>query len=121
MKLKLAKKYALVAAALAALFVMPAAALADVAAEAQDAAAFDAFDEIWWTIVALMQGTFGRIIALLVIIAGVIAGIRTGNMIAFLSGAGVGVLMFFAPTILEALQGQVIAPELMIEMMNNPG
>lgn len=119
MKLKSAMKFGTIFGLLLVTVTLPSMAIADVDPDAAGSTAIDAFDDIWYTLVALLQGTFGRIIALLVIIAGVIAGIRTGSLMAFLSGAAVGVLLFFAPSIIEALQGQVVSPELMIEMLND--
>lgn len=62
-------------------------------------------DQVWVTISDFTQGTLGRIIAGLMVIAGLGAGILRGSLGGFISGLGAGIGLYNTPTVLESIVG----------------
>src|SRR5690606_11281929 len=64
---------------------------------------------IWGRWVGWVQGTLGRIIPLIMIIVGVVYGIRQQNIMAFVMGPAAGIGLYYSPSIIEGLVGAGIA------------
>ncbi|KRW83740.1 hypothetical protein AQ621_16965 (plasmid) [Marinobacter sp. P4B1] len=67
------------------------------------------FDEIWELLEGWVQGTLGRIISLIMIIVGVVYGIRQQNIMAFVMGPAAGIGLYYSPSIIQGLVGAGIA------------
>lgn len=65
-------------------------------------------DDVWITITDWTQGTLGRIIAGLMVVAGLGAGVIRGSLAGFISGLGAGIGLYNTPTILEAVVGATL-------------
>jgi conjugal transfer pilus assembly protein TraA len=61
------------------------------------------FDGIWTLIKGWMQGTLGRVIAGGMVLTGLIAGWARGSLFAAVAGVGMGLCLFYGPTIIEAV------------------
>lgn len=61
------------------------------------------FDPIWTLITDWSQGALGRVIAGVMIIVGLVAGIGRQSIMSLALGVGGGVGIFYAPTILDAV------------------
>jgi len=66
------------------------------------------FGSIWTTLMAWTQGTLGRIITLLIIVAGIGAGIMQQSLWSFVIGIAAGLGLYNAPTIITALMPAVL-------------
>lgn len=72
-----------------------------------------ALDPVWQMLVEFVEGTLGRIITLLIIVAGIAAGILTQSLGAFAVGVGAGIGLAFTPQIVQALvSATVVLPGL---------
>ncbi len=80
-----------------------AAALLLMAAAAQAGTGGTEFDGIWNLIKGWMQGTLGRIVAGGMVLTGLIAGWARGSLFAAVTGVGMGLILFYGPTIIEAV------------------
>lgn len=60
-------------------------------------------DSVFDDLAAYTQGTLGRIITLLFIVAGLGAGIARQSVFAIVTGVGAGLILYNAPTIVNAL------------------
>lgn len=67
------------------------------------------FEEIWTLLEGWVQGTLGRIISLIMIIVGVVYGIRQQNIMAFVMGPAAGIGLYYSPSIISGLVGAGIA------------
>jgi len=92
---KLNKRHMIVAIAAACAFLMPDLALAGVGVTP--------LDTMWNTLVLWTQSSLGKIITILIIVAGVAAGIMRQSLWAFVIGIGGGLGLYNAPTIINAL------------------
>jgi conjugal transfer pilus assembly protein TraA len=63
----------------------------------------DQFEEIWITISDLMQGTLGRILIGLMVLAGIGAGVLRQTLMPFITGVGGGIGLYAAPNVIESL------------------
>ena len=61
----------------------------------------DTFDSVWITLTDWMQGTLGRIIIGLMILAGIGAGVLRQSLMPFITGVGGGVGLYAAPDVIE--------------------
>jgi len=68
------------------------------------------FDPVWDLLVGWTTGTLGRIITLLIILAGVAAGVLTQRLGVFAIGLGAGLGLYFAPDIIDSLFSATIVP-----------
>jgi conjugal transfer pilus assembly protein TraA len=60
-------------------------------------------DDVWVTISDWTQGTLGRIISGLMIVAGLAAGVLRGSLGGFISGVGAGIGLYNTPAVLEGV------------------
>ena len=65
-------------------------------------------DDVWTTITDWTQGTLGRIISGLMVVAGLGAGVIRGSLAGFISGLGAGIGLYNTPKILEAVVGATL-------------
>ncbi len=63
----------------------------------------ETFDGIWIQITDWMQGTLGRIIIGLMILAGIGAGVLRQTLMPFITGVGGGVGLYAAPDVIESI------------------
>lgn len=63
----------------------------------------DTFDSVWITLTDWMQGTLGRIIIGLMILAGIGAGVLRQSLMPFITGVGGGVGLYAAPDVIESI------------------
>lgn len=63
----------------------------------------DNFDSVWIQITDWMQGTLGRIIIGLMILAGIGAGVLRQSLMPFITGVGGGVGLYAAPDVIESI------------------
>lgn len=63
----------------------------------------DTFDSVWLTLTEWMQGTLGRIIIGLMILAGIGAGVLRQSLMPFITGVGGGVGLYAAPDVIESI------------------
>jgi len=63
----------------------------------------DDFDSIWIQITDWMQGTLGRIIIGLMVLAGIGAGVLRQSLMPFITGVGGGVGLYAAPDVIESI------------------
>lgn len=68
------------------------------------------FDPVWQILVDWTTGTLGRIITLLIILVGIVAGVLTQSLGAFAVGLGAGLGLYFAPTIITAVFSATVVP-----------
>lgn len=61
------------------------------------------FDGIWTLIKGWMQGTLGRVIAGGMVLTGLIAGWARGSLFAAVAGVGMGLCLYYGPTVIEAV------------------
>lgn len=73
------------------------------AAAAQAGTGGTEFDGIWTLIKGWMQGTLGRVIAGGMVLTGLIAGWARGSLFAAVAGIGMGLCLFYGPTVIEAV------------------
>ena len=97
MQMKMDKKAALCAGLTVALIalVLPGVAAAGTGGEA--------LSDVWLQISDFTQGTLGRIIAGLMVVAGLGAGIMRQSLGGFIVGLGAGIGLYNAPTVLEEM------------------
>lgn len=62
-----------------------------------------AFDDVWETLVAWTQGTFGRIVAGAIILVGIVAGVARQSLMAFAVGIAGGMGLYNIPGIIETI------------------
>jgi len=62
-----------------------------------------ALDDVWLSISDFTQGTLGRIIAGLMVVAGLGAGIMRQSLGGFIVGLGAGIGLYNTPTVLETM------------------
>lgn len=65
----------------------------------------DEFSEIYEWVKGIVQGTLGRLIALVMIIVGVAAGVARGSIFAFVIGLAAAIGFYFTPDIIEQVMG----------------
>jgi len=94
-KIKLHKRYAIVAMLAGFACVLPDLAFAGVGVTP--------LDTMWTTLMAWTQSSLGKIITLLIIVSGVAAGIMRQSLWAFVIGVGGGLGLYNSPTIINAL------------------
>jgi conjugal transfer pilus assembly protein TraA len=63
----------------------------------------DDFDSIWIQLTDWMQGTLGRIIIGLMVLAGIGAGVLRQSLMPFITGVGGGVGLYAAPDVIESI------------------
>lgn len=63
------------------------------------------FDPIWDKLEGWVQGTLGRVIALIMIVVGITFGVRQQNIMAFVMGPAAGIGLYYSPTIITSLMG----------------
>lgn len=63
------------------------------------------FDDIWDTLEGWVQGTLGRIIALVMVLVGIVFGIARQNIMAFVMGPAAGIGLFYAPSVIQSIMG----------------
>jgi conjugal transfer pilus assembly protein TraA len=63
----------------------------------------DNFDSVWIQLTDWMQGTLGRIIIGLMILAGIGAGVLRQSLMPFITGVGGGVGLYAAPDVIESI------------------
>lgn len=63
----------------------------------------ETFDSIWIQLTDWMQGTLGRIIIGLMILAGIGAGVLRQSLMPFITGVGGGVGLYAAPDVIESI------------------
>lgn len=68
----------------------------------------EALEDVWIEISDFTQGTLGRIIAGLMVVVGLGAGIMRQSLMGFVSGVGAGIGLYNTPTVLDALVGATV-------------
>lgn len=63
----------------------------------------DNFESVWLQLTDWMQGTLGRIIIGLMILAGIGAGVLRQSLMPFITGVGGGVGLYAAPDVIESI------------------
>jgi len=99
----LEKKLPLVAALMLVTMVMPSVALAS-GGGADDLGLGDLLD---W-LVGLIQGTLGKILALIAFLVGIIAGVARGSFLAVATGIGFAVVLYYGPDIILSVFGATL-------------
>lgn len=61
------------------------------------------FDEIWEKLKEWMQGTLGKVLALVAILVGVVMGIGRQNLMAFVIGPAIGIGLYYSPDLIDGL------------------
>lgn len=61
------------------------------------------FDEIWDKLKEWMQGTLGKVLALVAILVGVVMGIGRQNLMAFVVGPAIGIGLYYSPDLIDGL------------------
>lgn len=84
----------------------------------------DTFGDVWTTIQGWTQGTFGRIIALTLVLVGAAMGVVRQSLITFVVGVAMGLGLYNAPLIIDTIMGasiedMAIMTEAGINMMGN--
>ncbi|MGM8936764.1 TraA family conjugative transfer protein [Pseudomonas neustonica] len=69
----------------------------------------DTFDGVWITLTDWMQGTLGRILIGLMVLAGIGAGVLRQSLMPFITGVGGGVGLYAAPDVIESIMTATIA------------
>lgn len=67
------------------------------------------FDDVWITLEEWTQGTLGRIISLSIILVGAVMGVVRQSLMTFAVGFAMGMGLYNAPTIVDALVGATLA------------
>lgn len=65
----------------------------------------DTFGDVWETLTGWTQGTFGRIIALTLVLVGAAMGVVRQSLITFVVGVAMGLGLYNAPTIIDTIMG----------------
>ena len=68
----------------------------------------DTFGEVWDTLEGWTQGTFGRIIALTLVLVGAAMGVVRQSLITFVVGVAMGLGLYNAPSIIDTVMGASI-------------
>lgn len=68
----------------------------------------DTFGTVWETIQGWTQGTFGRIIALTLVLVGAAMGVVRQSLITFVVGVAMGLGLYNAPIIIDTIMGASI-------------
>ena len=63
----------------------------------------DTFEQIWIQITDWTQGTLGRILIGLMVLAGIGAGVLRQSLMPFITGVGGGVGLYAAPDVIESI------------------
>ena len=63
----------------------------------------DALSDVWLQISDFTQGTLGRILAGLMVVTGLAAGVMRQSLGGFITGLGAGVGLYNAPTVIETM------------------
>jgi conjugal transfer pilus assembly protein TraA len=91
---KIVKRFGAIAA-LATVFALPALVVAGTGGTE--------FDPVWNLITDWSQGALGRVIAGIMILVGLVAGVGRQSIMALAVGVGGGVGIFYAPTVLDSV------------------
>lgn len=75
------------------------------------------FDDVWTTLTDWTQGTLGRVISGASIVIGAIAGMGRGSLMGFASGIGIGVGLYNAPTVVEAIMTATLDKAIMVSQI----
>lgn len=68
----------------------------------------DEFEDVWSRLVGWTQGTLGRIIALTLILVGAAMGVVRQSLITFVVGIAMGLGLYNAPAIIDAVMGATL-------------
>ena len=68
----------------------------------------DEFEDVWSRLVGWTQGTLGRIIALTLILVGAAMGVVRQSLITFVVGIAMGLGLYNAPSIIDAVMGATL-------------
>lgn len=66
------------------------------------------FDAIYTTLVDWSQGTLGRILAVIMVIVGIGAGVLRNSIGGVVTGVGAGLILYNAPTVIDNVVGAVL-------------
>ena len=66
------------------------------------------FDSIWETLVGWTQGTFGRIVALAMVVVGIVGGIARQSLMAFAVGIGGGMGLYNSSGVIDVMMGAAV-------------
>lgn len=76
----------------------------------------DAFNSVWTTVKSWTQGTLGKVMALVMILVGIAAGIARQSLMGFVVGAGSGIGLYSAPLVIESIMGASLPVDTLVNV-----